>query len=501
MEAQAKIEAQAALALAPPLAPVERLALEARCQSAMGDYSAAVRSYQRLWRISPEVAEYGFNVAEFQERSGMTADAAQTLQGMRKTRLSPADDARVDFAESAVRAKAGEYQRALGLVRQSEGKARRSGARYLYARARLREGGLLMNLAASGEFPALEEGLAICRAQGYRACEVNALRQEGNYFAPGEPKRAMELYGQGATIARQLGNRRGLVELLRGMAYVAYRQLLDNEAERRQREITRVIQDESLSDKNLYMVDLPDLLAEEGRLDEAERLLRQVGHGIERSVPWNLCLAEIERKRGEYGSAARRAETAVATVRKSEDRYALSLTLEEAVQIHADQGDLRRAAAEAQEVDRLRPFDPMAPYLRAELALVQAKWGEAESQAQEAIRRGTEVNRPLEAAIALVRAEAFLGEGRSADALRVLDGVAPALDRSRHAPLQIRARVCRLKAQALLGSCPDGAQIQALACEARRLGIASLERDVERAGRLVHVKCGTAAYAARRDSR
>ena len=497
MEAQAKIEAQAALALAPPLPPVERLALEARCQSAMRDYPAAIRSYRKLWRISPEVPEYGFDVAEFQEKSTLDADALRTLQALRKSRLSPADEARVDFAESSLRARAGEYQKALILVRQCEKNARALGAHYLYARARLREGGLLMNLEMPGPLQALDDGLAICREQGYRFCEMNGLRQEGNLFASADPKRALELYGKGAAVARQLGNRRGLVELLRGMAYVAFRQMLDNEAEQRDREVIKVIQDEMLLDKARYLVDLAELLAAEGRLDEADRFLRQMGRGFEQDFSWNLCKGKIERDRGEYGPAARRLEAEVGAARKTEDRYSLSLALAEASLAHRDEGNFRRAGAEAREVEKIRPFDAAAPYLLAELALSQTRWDEAEKQAGEAKRRLREVDRPMEIAIAIVWAEALNGAGHPAEALRGLDEIAPVLDRSRRTPLQIRARVCRLRAQALLGACPDGAQFQGLLGEARRLAMPALVREVERAGELWRVKCGTAVYAVR----
>jgi tetratricopeptide (TPR) repeat protein/TolB-like protein len=500
MEAQAKIEAQAALALAPPLPPVERLALEARCYSAMRDYPAAIRSYQTLWRISPEVLEYGFNAADLQEKSGRDADASQTLQALRKMHPSPADEARIDFAESSLRARAGEFQKALALARRCERTAGRLDARYLYARARLREGGLLMNLVMPGARAALDEGLAICRAQGYRFCEMNALRQEGNLFLPVDPQRATELYAQGAAIARQMGNRRGLVELLRGMAAVADRQLLDKEAEQRDREVMQVIQDEKVSDKAGY-VDLAELLVAEGRLDDAERFLRQTGRASGEGFAWNLCMASLQRARGEYSSAARRVEAQVEIARKTDDRFAAGLALAEAFRVHLDQGDLRRAAADARELEKVRPFDARAPYLRAELALLQGKWEEAESQADEAnrqLRRVQEVDRPLEAAVAVVRAEALTEARHAAEALRVLDEIAPVLDGSRRAPLQLRARICRLRAQALLGACPGGAQFQDLLGAARKLGIPPLVRETESVGTLMRVRCGTAIYAASR---
>ena len=468
MEAQAKIEAQAALRLAPPLAPLEKLALEARCQGAMGDYPAAVVSYQKLWRASPEVAEYGLYVAEYREKSGRCADALQTLQTLRKTRLSAAEEARVDFAESGVLPNLGDNRDALARARHCEGIAQRIGARSLYARARLREGGLMMNLVAPNSLAALDDGLAVCRAIGDRSCELNGLRQEGNLFAPVNPERGMELYRQGAAIARQLGNRRGLVELLRGMAFVAERQMQDNEAEQRDHEIIQVVQEDRLSDKSSTQIDLSELLVSEGRLDEADRYLHQMDRALTQSLSWNLCMGEIERSRGDFDRAAPRVEAAVEQMRKSDDRYALTLALAEASQVHRVQGNFRRAEAEADEIDKIRPFDPISPYLRAEVALARGQWDRAEGQTRAAVGRQQEVNRPLEAAISIVRAEALTGSGHAAEALRVLDQMDPRLNRSRREPLKIRARLCRLKAQTLAGSRPAGPAYRDVLAAAQR---------------------------------
>lgn len=82
---------------------------------------------------------------------------------------------------------------------------------------------------------------------------------------PVDRKRGMELYAEAVAVARQLGNRRGIVELPRGMAYVAFRQMLDRESARRSREMIQVIQDEGVSDKAGHWVNLAELLAAEGR--------------------------------------------------------------------------------------------------------------------------------------------------------------------------------------------------------------------------------------------
>jgi tetratricopeptide (TPR) repeat protein len=329
---------------------------------------------------------------------------------------------------------------------------------------------------------------------------MNALRQEGNLFVSADPRRALELYGQGAAIARQLGNRRGLVELLRGMAAVAELQLLDKEAEQRYREMVQVVQDERVSDKADYLVDLAELLVAEGRFDDADRLLRQMDRGSEEGFGWNLCMGDIERNRGNYGPAERRIEAKVNVARKSEDHFTLSLALAQSFQVHLDRGELRQAGIDAEEIDKIRHFDPRGPYLRSELALARGQWDEAEAQTREAKRRLLGVDWPLTCAVSIVRAEALTGAGRPAEALRALDEIAPALDQSGRDPLKIRARLCRVRAQAVIGSCP-GAQYLDIARAAQKLGMPALMRDVERAGELMRLKCGTAVYATRREAR
>ena len=247
-------------------------------------------------------------------------------------------------------------------------------------------------------------------------------------------------------------------------------------------------------------MDLAELLVAEGRLDDADRFSAPDGTaaaGLDFS--WNLCMASIATGARRLLSAGRRIEAQVATARKTDDRFAVSLALVRPSACYLDQGDLRRADAQARELNRIRPFDPVASYLEAELALLRGHWDEAQRQAAEAGRRlSGQVDRPLESAVAIVRAEALDGAGHPAEALRVLDEIAPMLDHSRRVPLQLRARVCRFRAQALLGACPHGAQLQELRGTARSLGIPLLVREVERAGRLVQVKCGTAVYAVRR---
>jgi TolB-like protein/tetratricopeptide (TPR) repeat protein len=492
MQERARVEAQAALALAPPLPPLERLALEARCQRAMSDVPSAMRSYQKLWSKSPEGIDYGLSLAELQNASGRTPQALQTVMGLRAQHPSLGDEARIDYVEALIRGMSGEIQKGLIAIRQCENESKRLGADYLYALARLREGGLLMNQIAPGRLAALEGALAICRARGYRDCQMNALRVEGNFFAVTDARRALELYGEGAVIARQLGSRGGLEHILTGMAFVASRQLLDQEAEARYREIG-AIRDQDFPKPDLITEDFAELLLREGRLDEADGMLRRPG---EQTLQWNLCMAQLERARGEYDAAARRIEWARADARRSDGPGDLMAVLEQSFSLRLDQGDLRRAAADLQELETARPPAVFVPYLRAELALARGNWDEAAAQAAAAQKQFLgNTDLPGTAAAALVRAEALAGGSRAMEALQALDEIAPALDRSRRAPLQIRARAIRYRAEALLHSCPDGGQVQALAESAQRLGIPMLSREISSSARQIQRNCGRAVSA------
>ncbi|MGA2132006.1 MAG: hypothetical protein ABSH50_06930 [Bryobacteraceae bacterium] len=492
MEAQAKIEAQAALALAPPLPPIERLALEARCQNAMRDWTAAARSYQKLWSLSPDVIDYGLALADIQEKSAQIDGAMRTIQEMRNQPLLPADLARVDFAESLVLYSHGEGQKGLSLARRSALEARQLGARYLYARARLREGGLLMNLVLPGPLAPLDEGLGICRAEGYRSCEMNALRQEGNLFLFGDRRRALELYSRGAELARQLGSRRGLLELLRGMAALHVHGLQDQQAEDLYREVIRLIRDENLGDKAASQFDLSELLIAEGRLGEAEHMLHAMGNTLDSDPAWNFCMAELDRSQGQLGAARRRIELVINAARKTDDHFKLLLALREAFQIHRDEGDWQRAATDVQQMDALASWKAEVALSRAELAWSRHDWRQAETQAAIAEQVWRSANPEGWTGAALIRAEALTMDGRPAEALQELDEIAPALNQSRRQPWQLRARVCRFSAQAMLGVRSDASQFQERTSSAERLGIPSLARQVEDVGRQVHLPWTTA---------
>jgi tetratricopeptide (TPR) repeat protein len=499
MQERASVEAQAALALAPPLPPLERLALEARCQRAMDDLPSAIRSYERLWSKSPESIDYGLNLAELQDKSGLGSQALQTILELRRQRPSLADEARIDYLEALVQGMSGEIQKGLVAIGRCENKAKRLGARYLYARARLREGGLLMNQMAPGRLEALDDALAMCRKGGYRDCQMNALRVEGNFFATRDAGRALELYGQGAEIARQLGSRAGLVHLLRGMAFVASHQLLDQEAEKRYREAIAAIRDAG-GDVDSVAGDLAELLLSEGRVDEADRILRAMPDSFAHNLTWNLCTAQQERCSGENRPAARRIESELAAARKSDGPGDLIRVLGEAFFLHTQQGDLRQAAADLRDLEisrppeKWRPSATLIPYLRAELGLSRGDWNDAAAQAAAAqIQFQADADLSGNATAAIVRAEALVGAGRAAEALGVLDEIAPALDHSRRAPLQIRARACRFRAHALMSVCPNGAEIDALVVAAQDLRLPALSREVNAAARQIRTRCSLAA--------
>jgi len=257
------------------------------------------------------------------------------------------------------------------------------------------------------------------------------------------------------------------------------------------------MRDEELWDKGTAQVDLAELQVAEGLLQDAERSLREIEPAMGRSFEWNLCMAEIERNRGQYQLAERRAAVQEAAARKTDDEYALNLALRQSLRIHIDQGDLRRADEEVNELERSRSFLPVAPYFRAQLALRQNRWEEAERQSAEALSRLREVDLPFQMQVSLVRAEALTGAGRPAEALRMLDEMAPVLDRSRRLPLQVQAKLCRLRAESLTGSCPGSARLQDAIDQAHRLGMQPVSKEADRVAAQLRTQCSAGLYAAR----
>jgi hypothetical protein len=183
-------------------------------------------------------------------------------------------------------------------------------------------------------------------------------------------------------------------------------------------------------------------------------------HGGHRAEPRGICRGRA------------RAEAQVEIARKTDDKYSLAKALAQTFWIYRDKVDLRRAGSAAEEVQRIRPFDPRGPYLLAELARAREQWDVAAKlphEAKQLVRSGND-DRAVEVSIAIASAEAAVGTGRPAEGLRALDEIGPLLARSRHVPLQIRARACRLGAQALQGACPASSEVKDLLAGAHGLG-------------------------------
>jgi TolB-like protein/tetratricopeptide (TPR) repeat protein len=494
-EAQASIQAQAALKLVKALPPLERLPLEARCQNAMMDRESAIRSYRRLWRTSPESIDYGLKLARLQEQAGLLPEAVRTLSEVRKQGISTADEARVDFDEALLHRDANEQERCLALARQCRDKAKSLGWLSLYARARLRESGSISMLGQPGELPPLEEALAVCRQQGYHLCELIALAGEGNYFITRDPKRALEVLRQGADLARQVGNSSQFSDIRWDMAYLAVAQLSDDDAERYFLEAIPIVHHQRRHNMRME-AEYARLLVEEGRLRDADRVLYEAGDRAQRDIDLTVVTAFAETNRGDNGSAGRRVDSAVALARKGDLPWNLTYAISEAVSIQLGQVDTRRAITYVTELERSGVPSTMIPGVRTALALACSRWDEANAQALAARGVCRSVHDfACEAKAATMQAEAQVGARRPAEALRTLDEFAAPLERSRRVPWQLRARAIRYRAQALLGSCPSGPQIRDLMDSAQKLGIPWLSREINAAARQIHGKCNLAVSA------
>jgi TolB-like protein len=498
-ETEAKIQAQAALGLAAALPPVERMLLEARCQSAMRDSAAAASSYEKLWRVSESV-EYGVRLERLQTEAGFFAAARRTLSELRKQPLSLADQVSADFDESLILGSLGQGQQALTLVLRSEQTAKAHGWLSFYGLARLREGGLLASLDHTPKaLAALEDSRAICSRFGDRICELESARLEGNYFAINgtDPQRALVLYREGDEMARRMGNPHLRLGCLNGMAYVATYQLRDDEAEHCSQEEIAIGGGRSSDEQNLA-----DLLLEEGRLDEASVLLVGLAGDYENDLHWNVQMAQLERERGNYPAAARRGAVAVTLARKMSDPGYLVEALTEDFEDQLGQGHIAEARADFEELGQSRSSYTGVPYLELELAVAREGWKEAAARGlaeRDVCRKRNDL--ASEAAVDLLLAQAQLELGKPADAVATLDGIAGPLGNSRRLPLQLRARALRLRTQALLGSCPRPSEVRKLEESARKLGMAQPLREVAAAAQQIRRQCGSAIFAINRTAR
>jgi tetratricopeptide (TPR) repeat protein len=359
-------------------------------------------------------------------------------------------DPRIDLLEAQNAGGLANFSRTREYAHRAAEEAASRGARYLYARSRLLEGGAIATLGDPNWSAVLTEARNRCDEIGDRSCVSQVWRIRGNtQFAYADFPSAQEAYMNGLAIARELGDRAEIAKIVTGLAVVARSRRDWPQAEQMLQEAISLKIETGYSPSDVE-INLVDLYVEIGRssdalqlLEKAEAAARETGEQQDLGEVFRL-RATIALSAGRLDEAQRLAETAVATLRPTNGRVPLTLSLAELSSILTARGDLKRAESLLAEASA-GPIPELAGSValaRADFLLAGGQFEEANTVAKSAAAAFGKANLDVESAQAL-RAQA--------DALEMLgrrdQARAAALEAERSAartPNQLPAAFARL---------------------------------------------------------
>ncbi len=208
--------------LAQGLSPEERRAIEGRLYETTGEWDKAVELYRALFVLHPDVLEAGLRTAAAQAAVGRGEQALATTEALRTLEPPVSQDPRIDLAEAAAAKSLTDFPRQQTAAARAAAKAKRLGARLLFAQARLSEGSALADQGKGEEAErACEEARAIFAAAGDRASAARA----DNVIAValvqrGELAAAKKRFEEALRSFEQVGDRRGAAKQLNNMGNV-----------------------------------------------------------------------------------------------------------------------------------------------------------------------------------------------------------------------------------------------------------------------------------------
>jgi len=437
---RAKEESRRAYELSPSLSRLDQLAIEARYRATAQQWDRAIEIDRSIFQLFPDSLEDGLNLAQAQYRGMKNAEARSTLTRLRQLPKPAGNDPRIDLLEARITGTETDFAKTRDLARRAAEEAKSRGAMYLFARARLLEGGAMQTVGDTSFFAVQSEARKICEQLGDRQCVSQAWRIHGNErFGAGSLQEAQDAYQKGVLVARELGDRAELANLLNGLGSVSEARLEWSPAERNFQEAV-ALKKETGYNSSEETLQLAELYLRSGRLPETARALDSAytesqktnsRAGIGEVFLFRASLARLD---GRIDVAQQLEEQAVAELRAAHSTEALIYGLANLSSIVAARGDLTTAGKLLADADsaNFRQNTTIYPasrgaieLARAELLLAQAKLSDAADQAKRAAADFSNAHRPEDSARALViEADALDRTGKSSEARQISDEAA-----------------------------------------------------------------------------
>lgn len=433
-------ESRRAYELSSSLGRLEQLDIEARYRANAQQWDRAIEIYRSVFRLFPDSLEDGLNLARAQFRAMRYPDAISTLAVLRRFPKPAGNDPRIDLLEAQCFGTANDFVKTRDGARRAALEAKSRGAMYLYARARLLEGGAMQSISEPGYYEAQTEARTVCEQLGDRQCVAHAWRIRGNErFFAGKFREAQDAYLQGASIARELGDNGELANILNGLGVVAESDLEWQQAEQSFLEAISLKKETGYNPSDIQ-IQLADLYLRTGRLGEAARAGDEAYAEAEKTSAREeigevyLLRSELARLDGRLPIAQDLASRSIVEFRAAKSNGDLILGLASLSSLQTARGDLQQADASLAEA----------------------------SKNYDSVHQSVPVPE-AQGAIELARAELLLAKGQ----------FQPAADEARRSAAHFsaahlhensaRAMVVEAKALDLLGKTPETLQISKLA--------------------------------------
>lgn len=485
---KAKEENRRAYDLSTALGRLDQLGIEARYRASAQQWDRAIQIYQDIFRLFPDSLEDGLNLARAQFRGMKLADSLATLRILRRLPKPAGNDPRIDLLEAQVAGAAREYAKTREYARRAAEEAKSRGAQYIFARARLLEGGAMQTMRDPNYYAVQTEGRKICEALGDRQCVSQAWRIRGNErFSSGHFPEAREAYLQGASVAREVGDRAELANQLNGLSAVAESNLEWDQAEQSLLEAISLKKETGYNPSEVQ-VQLAQLYLRLGRPQDAAStadaafLEAQKTNAREEFGEVFQLRAALARLSGRLDLAEELNEKAIGELRAANSNAALTLAHAAMSSIQTARGNLQDAEKSLQATNTVNFPEGLgsAELARAELLLAKGQFQQAAEEAQRSAADFANAREDENSARALVV---------KADALDMLGRKPEALAASREAE-QRASRIPDPVANALAGLChwrldggsgaPVPADLHAMVISLKSPEV-SLEEDFDRA--------------------
>ena len=201
-----RAEAKLAESLSDGLSREEKLSVNGRYASTIGDWPKAIDAYRALNTFFPDNIEYGLALANVQTQGGKPQDAETTLKSLRESPEVFHDDPRIDLAAAYAAQSMSESRLAADEAQRAVNKARESGALLLYAHALSVHAGNMAGIDIRKSISETEEARRICEQLNDLNCVANNLRRIGIFEVNSDPAAAEANLQEALRLAQRIGN-------------------------------------------------------------------------------------------------------------------------------------------------------------------------------------------------------------------------------------------------------------------------------------------------------